>query len=113
VFGVGIIGLGVIQAIRALGIEVGQLVAVDVQDVRLQSALAVGATAIANPRNENIFEAVAAVCGRSRVSLYGKPVPRNGWDSSRLPGPTCSISTPATRLSGNWKFLPNPSWLNT
>lgn len=44
VFGVGIIGLGVIQAIRALGINAGQIIAVDVQDARLEKALKVGAT---------------------------------------------------------------------
>lgn len=64
VFGVGIIGLGVIQAIRALGINAGQIVAVDVQDVRLEKALKVGATATVNPRRDNVFEAVADVCGR-------------------------------------------------
>lgn len=64
VFGVGIIGLGVIQAIRALGIPVGQLIAIDVQDVRLEKAREVGATATVNPRNGDVFEAVAALCGR-------------------------------------------------
>jgi threonine dehydrogenase-like Zn-dependent dehydrogenase len=64
VFGVGIIGLGVIQAIRALAIDVGQVIAVDVQDVRLDKALAIGATATVNPRNTDVFAAVAALCGR-------------------------------------------------
>jgi len=65
VFGVGIIGLGVIQAIKARGIEPRHIIAIDVQDVRLQKALHVGATAIVNPRNGDVFDQVAALCGRT------------------------------------------------
>ena len=66
VFGVGIIGLGVIQAIRATGVEVGQVVAIDVQDARLSKAMEVGATAVVNARNSDVFDAVAAICGREK-----------------------------------------------
>ncbi|SFS09042.1 zinc-dependent alcohol dehydrogenase [Sphingomonas jatrophae] len=64
VFGAGIIGLGVIQAIRAKGIEVGRVVAVDVHDRRLEKALEVGATDVLNPKTCDVFEAAAAICGR-------------------------------------------------
>jgi threonine dehydrogenase-like Zn-dependent dehydrogenase len=63
VFGVGIIGLGVIQAIHARGVKPGRIVAIDVQDARLEKALEIGATDIVNPRNGDVFAAVAAICG--------------------------------------------------
>ncbi|AGH48657.1 MULTISPECIES: zinc-dependent alcohol dehydrogenase [Sphingomonas] len=63
VFGVGIIGLGVIQAIRARGVPVGRIVAIDVQQARLDKALEIGATDIVNPRDGDVFAQVAAVCG--------------------------------------------------
>jgi threonine dehydrogenase-like Zn-dependent dehydrogenase len=65
VFGVGIIGLGVIQAIKARGIAPRCIIAVDVQDARLEKALEVGATAIVNPRNGDVFDQIAALCGRT------------------------------------------------
>lgn len=63
VFGVGIIGLGVIQAIHARGVKPGRIVAIDVQDARLAKALEIGATDTVNPREGDVFEAVAAICG--------------------------------------------------
>ncbi len=63
VFGVGIIGLGVIQAIRAKCPDVGRVIAVDVHDLRLEAALQVGATDTINPRNGDVFEAAVALCG--------------------------------------------------
>ena len=63
VFGVGIIGLGVIQAIRARAIAAGQLIAVDVSDARLAKAREVGATAAVNARGGDVFDAIAAICG--------------------------------------------------
>ena len=63
VFGVGIIGLGVIQAIRAKCPDVGRVIAVDVQDVRLEAAKGVGASDTINPRHADIFDAAAALCG--------------------------------------------------
>lgn len=63
VFGVGIIGLGVIQAIHARGVKPGRIVAIDVQDARLEKALEIGATDTVNPRNGDLFDAAAAICG--------------------------------------------------
>jgi len=63
VFGVGIIGLGVIQAIRAQGLEIGRLIAVDVSDTRLSMARKLGATDVINPRVEDPLEAVKRLCG--------------------------------------------------
>lgn len=64
VFGVGIIGLGVIQAIHARKLSPARVIAIDIQDVRLSKALEVGATHAVNARDGDVFEAVAAICGR-------------------------------------------------
>ena len=63
VFGVGIIGLGVIQAIRALSITCGTLIAVDVSAARLAKAREVGASNLVNAREEDVFAAVGSLCG--------------------------------------------------
>lgn len=63
VFGVGIIGLGVIQAIRARGIAIGSLIAVDVHQARLDKALEVGATHAVNAIDGDVFAQVAAITG--------------------------------------------------
>jgi threonine dehydrogenase-like Zn-dependent dehydrogenase len=63
VFGVGIIGLGVIQCIRAQGIETGKVIAVDVWPTRLHAARDLGATDAVNAREQDVFDAIAAICG--------------------------------------------------
>lgn len=63
IFGVGIIGLSVIQAIRAQGLEAGEVIAVDVYDSRLDAALAQGATVAINARHGDVFDQVAAITG--------------------------------------------------
>lgn len=63
VFGVGIIGLGVIQAIRARGIAPARIIAVDVHAARLDKALAIGATHAVNARDGDVFAAVGAISG--------------------------------------------------
>lgn len=63
IFGVGIIGLGVIQAIHARGISPSRIIAVDVHDARLAKALEVGATHVVNARNGDVFQAIGQICG--------------------------------------------------
>lgn len=63
VFGVGIIGLGVVQALRAIQPEVGEIVAVDVSPSRLDMALQVGASAVVNAAEEDVVEACGRACG--------------------------------------------------
>lgn len=63
VFGVGIIGLGVIQALRALNIPADKIVAVDVSDSRLEMAKTVGATAAINPRSQDLQAEIRDICG--------------------------------------------------
>jgi len=63
VFGVGIIGLGVIQALRAVAPQVGRIVAVDVSAERLAMALAVGASDGINAAEQDVVEAAGRACG--------------------------------------------------
>jgi len=63
VFGVGIIGLGVVQGIRALGVDVGRVVAIDVSDARLAMARQSGASDVVNARDEDPVAAVKRICG--------------------------------------------------
>ena len=63
VFGVGIIGLGVVQALRALVPDIGEIVAVDVSASRLDMALQVGATVAVNAAEEDVIEACSRACG--------------------------------------------------
>jgi (R,R)-butanediol dehydrogenase/meso-butanediol dehydrogenase/diacetyl reductase len=63
VFGVGIIGLGVIQAIRACGLDVRALIAVDVQPTRLGAALKAGATHVVNVGEGDVFDQISAITG--------------------------------------------------
>jgi len=63
VLGVGIIGLGVIQGIRALNVDVGHVVAIDVSNTRLEMARKIGATDVLNPHDEDPLIAVKRICG--------------------------------------------------
>lgn len=70
VIGVGAIGLGVIAALRARGID--DVVAVDLSPTRLERALAVGARAAVNTSTSDFFGALAELQGSSAV--FGEPV---------------------------------------
>jgi threonine dehydrogenase-like Zn-dependent dehydrogenase len=63
VFGVGIIGLGVIQALRALDMPVGQILAIDVSAARLDMAIEVGASHAFNPRDADVIDLAGKACG--------------------------------------------------
>ena len=73
VFGVGIIGLGVIQAIRALDKLANKVVAIDVSPSRLAMAREVGATDAINARETpDVVAEVAAICG-TVPNIFGGP----------------------------------------
>jgi len=63
VFGMGIIGLGVIQALGALDVGLGNLVAVDVSAKRLSMARELGAQHVIDARECNPVERVREICG--------------------------------------------------
>jgi threonine dehydrogenase-like Zn-dependent dehydrogenase len=69
VFGMGIIGLGVIQAYRAMGRKFNKLIAVDTSDVRLGKALQVGADHVFNAKKQDVVSAITALCGKTRTVL--------------------------------------------
>jgi threonine dehydrogenase-like Zn-dependent dehydrogenase len=69
VFGVGIIGLGVIQALRALGVPAARIVAIDVSAARLAMALACGATDAVDPRERDLQQAMQDICGATTLTF--------------------------------------------
>jgi threonine dehydrogenase-like Zn-dependent dehydrogenase len=76
IFGVGAIGLGIIQCIKALGLEINKLIAIDLSDHRLKFAKKLGADEIINARAINIQKKITDVVGTApseRVSLFSMP----------------------------------------
>lgn len=63
VFGVGIIGLGVIQSILARNIRPSTIIAIDVIDSRLEAAMRVGATHAIDAKAGNVFEQIGEITG--------------------------------------------------
>ncbi len=64
VFGVGIIGLGVIQALKAKAPQAGKIIAIDVSASRLDLAAQLGATHVVNAQEKDPVQAVTEICGR-------------------------------------------------
>jgi len=69
VFGMGVIGLGVIQAYRAMGMKLNKLIAVDTSEVRLNKALEVGADHVFNAKKQDVVGAITALCGTTKTAL--------------------------------------------
>jgi len=63
VFGAGIIGLGIIQCLKAFEFDMKHIIAVDVSDRRLEMAKKMGATDIVNPIREDPYERAGAIAG--------------------------------------------------
>ncbi len=64
VYGVGIIGLGVVQALRAKCPGIGRILAIDVSPARLAMAREVGATDALNALEVDVVQAAGDACGR-------------------------------------------------
>ncbi|WP_311269564.1 zinc-binding dehydrogenase [Sphingobium sp. WCS2017Hpa-17] len=64
VFGVGIIGLGVLQALKAKAPQAGHVIAVDVSESRLELAAKLGASHVINAAQTDVREKVMDICGR-------------------------------------------------
>ncbi len=63
VFGAGIIGLGIIQCLKAMGKNLKHIIAVDVSDRRLEIARKAGATHLVNATREDPYEKAVALTG--------------------------------------------------
>ena len=66
VYGVGIIGLGVIQALTALNLDLTNIVAIDVSERRLSLAEELGAKPV-NARHGDVIEQVRSICGSAPI----------------------------------------------
>ena len=78
VYGVGIIGLGVIQALRALCKDLGRIVAVDVSAPRLDMARQVGATDTIDVVHDDVIDAAGRICGQVMSPFPAMTVPDVG-----------------------------------
>jgi (R,R)-butanediol dehydrogenase/meso-butanediol dehydrogenase/diacetyl reductase len=63
IFGVGAIGLGVIQCLGALGVRLKNIIAVDVSDKPLDLAKQFGASVCINARKEDPLKKALEICG--------------------------------------------------
>ncbi|MCP4749630.1 MAG: zinc-binding dehydrogenase [Proteobacteria bacterium] len=70
VFGMGIIGLGIVQCLRALEIDLNQLIVVDVSDHRLELAKKLGADATINASKVDVLKKVEELVGGGSLMLY-------------------------------------------
>jgi 2-desacetyl-2-hydroxyethyl bacteriochlorophyllide A dehydrogenase len=76
VFGAGIIGLGVVQVLRALDIGLNKIIVVDVSDKRLEKARQIGADAVINVGTEDLYSKAIEITGSEEFVLVpGLPVP--------------------------------------
>jgi len=76
VFGAGIIGLGVIQVLRALDLDM-KIIAVDVSDKRLEMAQKIGADSVINVAKEDLFPQAVKFAGSEEMAMApGVPMPK-------------------------------------
>ncbi|MBW2942204.1 zinc-dependent alcohol dehydrogenase [Zhongshania aquimaris] len=68
VYGVGIIGLSVIQALLSQDKAIGKIVAIDISAVRLKKAKELGVYCV-NPLDGDVVEQVREICGTTPVSF--------------------------------------------
>jgi threonine dehydrogenase-like Zn-dependent dehydrogenase len=74
VFGAGIIGLGVVQCLRALEVDLNQLIVVDVSDLRLDVAKRVGADVVVNAAVEDPHEKVVDLVGTAPLMYQPRTI---------------------------------------
>jgi 2-desacetyl-2-hydroxyethyl bacteriochlorophyllide A dehydrogenase len=65
IFGAGAIGLGIIQCLKALEVELNKIIVVDISEHRLKVAKQLGADEIINAREDNPYEKVIELVGTS------------------------------------------------
>ena len=72
VFGAGIIGLGIVQCLRALDIKLNKLIVVDVSDGRLEVAKKLGADEVVNAAKVDPEETITEMVGSSPLLTYSE-----------------------------------------
>jgi 2-desacetyl-2-hydroxyethyl bacteriochlorophyllide A dehydrogenase len=70
VFGAGIIGLGIVQCLKALDLELGSIIMVDVSDGRLEAAKALGADHLVNAAKSDPEEKIREIVGWTPLLTY-------------------------------------------
>jgi 2-desacetyl-2-hydroxyethyl bacteriochlorophyllide A dehydrogenase len=70
VFGAGIIGLGIVQCLKALEIKLNKIIVVDVSDRRLELAKKLGADEIINAARTDPDEKIREIVGWSPLIFY-------------------------------------------
>ncbi|MBW1787255.1 MAG: zinc-binding dehydrogenase [Deltaproteobacteria bacterium] len=70
VFGAGIIGLGIVQCLKALDIELNKIIVVDVSDSRLEMAKKLGADETVNAAKTDPDEKIREIVGWSPLMIY-------------------------------------------
>ena len=63
VIGAGIIGLGIVQSLKAMGLELKKLIVADVSDFRLEMAKRLGATDVVNVSQVDLVEKITEIAG--------------------------------------------------
>ncbi len=69
VFGAGIIGLGVVQCLKALDLGIKMVIAVDVSDKRLEMARTLGADDTINAATDNVLEKALDIAGSVPMAM--------------------------------------------
>ncbi len=70
VFGAGIIGLGIVQCLKALGVEPKKLIVADVAENRLEMAKKLGATDVINVGKVNFVEKATELVGTIPLAFF-------------------------------------------
>ncbi|MCP4752213.1 MAG: zinc-binding dehydrogenase [Proteobacteria bacterium] len=69
IFGAGIIGLGIVQALKALDLKMGKILVVDVSDKRLEMAKHLGADGVINASREDPYQKAMEMAGGEPLYL--------------------------------------------
>lgn len=74
VFGMGIIGLSVVQSLLGMDISLNNIIAVDISDKRLVLAKEIGINHTINASKQDVYTAAKSICGSSSL-LYPPGMP--------------------------------------
>jgi (R,R)-butanediol dehydrogenase / meso-butanediol dehydrogenase / diacetyl reductase len=71
IFGAGIIGLGIIQSLKLMGIKLKKLIMVDVSDKRLEMAKDLGVDEVINAATEDVYQRAIDLTAEVPVTILG------------------------------------------